>query len=110
MNEVIKKLNSILTDSIILKMNFRIEALSSDLEEITGFSSHELSGKFLSHISPDSDLQQVLENKLQKGYFENIVTVINTKDGEPLKVTISGFYLGLISEINGYIILKVKLA
>src|SRR5690606_36945265 len=28
---------------------------------------------------------------------------------EPVKVVVSGFYLGLISEINGYIILKVKL-
>jgi signal transduction histidine kinase len=109
MNDVIRKLNSILTDSIILKMDFRIEALSNDLEGLTGFSSAELRGHFVTRISPDNDLQKDLENKLQKGYFDNIVANLTTKDGEPLKVTMSGFYLGLISEINGYIILKVKL-
>jgi signal transduction histidine kinase len=109
MSDVVKKLNSILTDSIILKMDFRIEALSNDLEELTGYSSSELNGKFLTHISPDDELQNVIEKKLQKGYFEDINANLVTKDGEPLRVTLSGFYLGLISEINGYIILKVKL-
>jgi len=110
MDDVIKKLNSILTDSIILKMDFRIEAFSTDLEELTGYPSSELNGKLLASICPDDDLQSLLENKLKKGYFDDITANLVTKNGEPLRVTIAGFYLGLISEINGYIVLKVKLA
>lgn len=108
-DDVIRKLSSILTDSIILKMDFRIEALSNDLEELTGYSSSELNGKFLTQISPDDELPYLLKSKLQKGYFDEIIANLATKDGELIHVTISGFYLGLISEINGYIILKIKL-
>jgi signal transduction histidine kinase len=46
---------------------------------------------------------------MKKGYFVNIPTNLLTKSGEVLRVAVSGFYLGLISEINGFIILKVKL-
>jgi signal transduction histidine kinase len=109
MNSVIEKLNSILSDSIILKMDFRIEALGSDLEELMDFSSSELNGALLSTICVDGDLQRALQNKLEEGYFVDMITDFLTKSKESIHVTLSGFYLGLISDINGYIILKVKL-
>jgi len=109
MNDVIQKLNSILSDSIILKMDFSIEALGSDVEELMESDSRELKGTSFNGLCANGELQSALEDKLKKGYFTDITTHLLSKSGEPLSVTISGFYLGLISDINGYIILKIRL-
>jgi signal transduction histidine kinase len=109
MTEMIGKLNSILTDSFVLKMDFSIETLGKDLEGWMEYSSQELSGESLARICVQENLHELLKDRLKAGYFDHIAAILVTKSGQPLSVTISGFYLGLISEINGYIILKIKL-
>ena len=108
-NEIIGKLHSFLTDSIILKMDFSIHAIGNELEGLTGFSTDELSGQSLSKICLDHHLREQIATELSRGYFVDLPTNFLTKRGEPVEVSISGFYLGLISEINGYIVLKIKL-
>ncbi|MCW5909485.1 MAG: hypothetical protein KIT62_00335 [Cyclobacteriaceae bacterium] len=108
MNDVIEKLNSILTDSIILRADFTIESLSGSLEGLTGFAPNELTGKKLSTLCPDKSLDTTLKAKLKQGYFDNVPACLVTKSGIRIRISISGFYLGLISEINGFIILKIK--
>lgn len=110
MTDVIEKLNSILTDSIILRTDFTIESLSVSLEALTGFAPTELTGKGLSSLCPDKKLTATLKDKLKQGYFDNTPACLVTKYGIKLRITISGFYLGLISEINGFIIIKIKAA
>lgn len=109
MNEMIDKLNAILTDSFILKTDFTIQALGADLEELMEFPSQELTGKPFSSICQDAHFQALLQTKLQAGYFADLTTTLVTKSNGPLTLVISGFYLGLISDLNGYIILKAKL-
>jgi signal transduction histidine kinase len=109
MNEMIEKLNSILTDSFILKMDFTIEAIGADLEELMEFSSKEIAGRSFASVCLDEALTEIVQLKLKDGYFSDLAANLLTKSKETLEVSVSGFYLGLISEINGYIILKVKL-
>ncbi|HMR55695.1 MAG TPA: hypothetical protein PKK67_03485 [Cyclobacteriaceae bacterium] len=108
MEDVIEKLNAILTDSIILRADFSIESLSSSLEILTGFAPNELTGKKFDSLSTEKNLNSILRDRLKQGYFENLSTCLITKSRTRIRVSISGFYLGLISEINGFVILKIK--
>ncbi len=110
MNEAIEQLNAILKDSIILRMDFSIEALGSEIEELIDFSTPELSGRPLQSICEGPDLLTEIKERLEGGYFDNVSGNLLSKYGESVGVTISGFYLGLISEINGYVVLKIKVA
>lgn len=109
MDEVISKLNSFFTDSVILKLDHTIQALGSEVELLTGFTSGELAGEPFSRMCADETFRESLDTELRSGCFTEIVTTFLLKDNQPISVCLSGFYLGLISDINGYIILKVKL-
>lgn len=108
MNEAIEKLNCIMVDSIILKMDFTVEAAGQDIEKATDFSSEELAGQPLSAICEDGKLPLLIKSRLREGYFGNVTGNLLNKKGESIQVVISGFYLGLISDLNGYIVLKIK--
>ncbi len=107
-DEVVDKLNTFFTDSIILRLDHTIQAVGSEVEQLTGFTSGELSGRYFHSICADAAFRESLDQELKSGYFTDSVTTLLTKDNVMLSVSISGFYLGIISDINGYIILKVK--
>jgi nitrogen-specific signal transduction histidine kinase len=109
MEEVIGKLNSFFTDSIILKMDYSIQTLGCEVESLTDFSSTELSGQSFSKICADQESWMKIEAELRHGFFADVTTSFLTREKKSVSVSISGFYLGLISDINGYIILKIKL-
>lgn len=108
MNEAIEKLNCILGDSIILRMDFTVEAVGSDVEEVINFSSEDLYGQSFTSICQNSKLTMLVKEKLKMGYFDNLNASLLNRRAEVINVVISGFYLGLISDLNGYIILKIK--
>lgn len=91
-----------------MKMDFTIESLSTGLESLTGFAPNELTGKPLASLCPDKNLVSSLQAKLKHGYFDQVSTYLVPKAGQSIQISISGFYLGLISDINELIILKVK--
>jgi hypothetical protein len=49
----------------------------------------------------------LLESELSKGFFDNVVATLKGKE-RSVDCTISGFYMGLISDINDVTILKIK--
>jgi signal transduction histidine kinase len=106
--EIKKKLASIFVDSIILTGQFEIALISKNVLETLGFRLAELKGKSINYLSKDDNLQGILVNELNSGFFEEAVISLNTKHNEQVLFSISGFYLGLISDLNGYIILKLK--
>lgn len=108
MDEIIGKLNSFFTDSVILKINYQIETLGGEVETLLGLSSEEVTGHLFSRFCSDQQIHSRIENELRRGYFDGVMTSLLNRENEFVKVSISGFYLGLISDINGYIILKVK--
>lgn len=109
MDEIVGKLNSFFTDSVILKLDYTIQALGSEVEQLTGFTSGELAGEAFTKMCADEAFRESLDAELRNGCFTDSVTTFLTKDNQPVSVCLSGFYLGLISDINGYIILKVRL-
>lgn len=109
MSEMMGKLNSILADAVILDLDLAIAALGREVEMLMGVSSEEMSGEQFPSLCVGTDIRQRLEEKLRPGYFAGLDANLWTRRGEPCEVSLSGFYLGLISEINGYIILKIKL-
>jgi signal transduction histidine kinase len=109
MSGLMEKLNSILADSVVLDLNMHIAALGRDVEALIGVKAEELLGENFADICVETNVHEQLEQKLRAGYFGDLDATLWIRGGDACKVFISGFYLGLISDINGYIILKVKL-
>ena len=107
-SEAIEKLNLILSDSIILRMDFSVEAVGRDLETILNFSSDDLRGQSLGSITEPPGLIDQLKERLKFGYFDNVHGTFLSRRGGQVEAIFSGFYLGLISDINGFIVLKIK--
>ncbi|HEY5825572.1 MAG TPA: histidine kinase dimerization/phospho-acceptor domain-containing protein [Cyclobacteriaceae bacterium] len=104
--EIRQRLGSIFVDSIILKSDYCIETISKNLEQFLEFTGEELQGKQINYLG--ASIREAVEDGLGKGYFENVALTISTKSRLNLSVTVSGFYLGLISDFNGYIVLTIK--
>jgi len=104
--EIKQRLGSIFVDSIILKSDFSIETISKTLEQFLEFTVEELQGKHIDYLG--TTISETVEEQLTKGYFENVRLTISTKSRLNLSVNVSGFYLGLISDFNGYIVLTIK--
>jgi signal transduction histidine kinase len=104
--EIKQRLGSIFVDSIILKSDFCIEAVCKTLEPLLEFTAEELQGKYIDYLG--LTIRDTIEDQLAKGYFENVSLTISTKSRLNLSVNVSGFYLGLISDFNGYIVLTLK--
>lgn len=108
MSEVMGKLNTILADSVILDLGLGIAAVGRDVETLMGVTSEEIRGENFVSICVGGNLRVVLEERLRSGYFHGLDVNLWTRRNESRRVSLSGFYLGLISDINGYIILKIK--
>ena len=108
MSDLVRKLTSILADSVILDLNLGIAALGRDIEVLMGVTSKEVIGEQFADVCIDSDIRKHLQASLKAGFFVDLKTHLWTRGGDLCKVSLSGFYLGLISDINGYIVLKVK--
>jgi len=108
--EIKQRLASIFVDSIVLKSDYRIKVVSKNLEDLLEYTSAELQDKSIDYISMHNDFRKILERELRKGFFEDLSLELTTRTNLNLRVSVSGFYLGLISDINGYIIIKIKIS
>jgi signal transduction histidine kinase len=106
--DVRRKLPSIFTDSIILDANFNIVVVSKNVLDLLDFRSNELHQKTINYISGTFDFQSFLNEALLSGFFQEKYIEFFSKNNRPVLTIVSGFYLGLISDINGYIILRLK--
>lgn len=106
--EVKQKLPSIFVDSIVVDQHFNIFTVSDNVLEILEFSLNQICGKNINYLSGTHDLMAELKEKLKNGFCEETNIVLYNKSNKRVNTRISGFYLGLVSDINGYIILKVN--
>lgn len=107
-DEIRQKLTSVFMESIILTNKFDIDLISSDVLEALGYTLEEVQGRSISFLNDKENLQNLLLRSLNRGFFEEVTTTLDGRHHKPVTYSISGFYLGLVSDINGYIILKVK--
>ena len=103
-----KILPSILVDAVVLNEDYTIAAVSQNVLGYLGYTSDDLKNQSVNYLSGDKDLGAVIRKNLAAGYFNEKRSRLLTKDGQWISVSITGFYLGLISDMNGSIILKIK--
>jgi hypothetical protein len=102
------RIAKIFSDSIILNTQFHFVSVSQSILDAIGYTSDELLGKSVSLISTSCDLEKGLREKLTHGFFEEEEFQLTKKNEVTIHYVISGFYLGLIADINGMIVLKCK--
>jgi hypothetical protein len=99
-------LADIIPDSVILDTGFTILDASTSVLRVLGYKKENLAGKKFSEIVSEGFNKIV--SAIQQGYYVHSGVVINNAKGKRMKFQLSGYYLGLISEINGKIIISLK--
>jgi nitrogen-specific signal transduction histidine kinase len=106
--EVKNRIASIFHDCVILDPLFNVVTVSQNILETTGYTGDDLQGKSISVFSSTFDLRKLIEEQLRSGYFDEQYFSIECKNGEQMPYLIKGFYMGLIADVNGLIVLKFK--
>jgi signal transduction histidine kinase len=102
------QLSSIFEDAIILNYKFEITAVSQTLANEFKCIPSQLIGKNLNFLSKDFDLVSELTAALMNGHFSGRSFVLQNFQSQDMKVALSGFYLGFISDLNETIAIFVK--
>jgi signal transduction histidine kinase len=106
--EIRQRIGSIFPDSVILDNQFNFVSISQNILDATGYNRAELLGTSISQFANTYDFRNHLEGKLKGGFFEEEQLEIVSKDAGKIMYSVSGFYFGLITDINGLIVLKFK--
>ncbi|RAW00028.1 ATP-binding protein [Pseudochryseolinea flava] len=106
--DVQKRVGGIFPDYVILDNHFNVLSMSQNVLQSIGFSLDEIIGQPIATLSRTSDLKTQLEERLSAGYFEDVPFEIFTRANGTMIYSISGFYLGLIADINGVIVLRFR--
>jgi PAS domain S-box-containing protein len=103
-----QRVGTIFPDSVILDNGFRFVSISQNILDATGYTREELVDLPFSAFSKTSDLIELLKEKLKGGYFADEQFEIHRKDGNTLIYVMSGFYMGVVTDVNGLIVLSMK--
>jgi hypothetical protein len=103
---VINNIYSLFPESVFLNSDFTILGLSVNISHELGYGVEELKGKSVSCLEASGQLSDLLLDRLHSGVFNNEVVSILTKSGDFIKYSISGFYLGILTECSGVIVLR----
>jgi signal transduction histidine kinase len=100
---------SIFPDSIFLDKDFRIAGMSENIYNSLGYAVGSFSGQPLAMLQAPGNFEQQAREQLSKGYFDNLNTSFLSSDLKPVNYSISGFYLGLLTDSNGFVVLRCVL-
>src|SRR5688572_22376346 len=89
----------IFPDSIILRDGFKIAAVSNHVAGLLGYEASQLVGRSMQELSGDAMFLKDLQLELAGGFFDKLSVVLKGKNGQ-IRCKLSGFYLGLICDIN----------
>lgn len=106
--DVLDRIGSIFPDSILLDTQYRIISVSLNILEATGYTREELHQKSISIFSYGYSLDKLIAEKITPGFFEEEEFEIWTKSGRSIAYSLSGFYLKLVTEGDGSIVLKFR--
>lgn len=102
------RIASIFPDSAILDLQFNIVGISQNILEATGYTRDDVTGKPVAIFSAGRDFKAALETWLVPGYFGEQTIELRCMNNETRRYSVSGFYMGLIADVNGLIIVKFK--
>ena len=107
-DNILDMLPTILMDSIVLDNSFVIKGINQNVLDLLGYTREELQDRDLNYLVTDGNLVSSLQKDLATGFSGERRHVLFTKANTKIVVSISGFYLGLISDINNKIILVIR--
>jgi PAS domain S-box-containing protein len=103
-----ERLVTVFNDAIVLTNNFRIRAVSHSLLTVLGYSHEDLVDRKIGVLLQDPDVVLRVGGELSTGAFRDLETRITCSHGKAMLVRLSGFHLHLITNIEGYVILKIQ--
>lgn len=101
-------IGAIFPDSLILDIKFRFICISQNILDALGYTRAELQGESVDMLSDTMHFGEWLRGLLQPGFFTEGRIEIKSKEKGGLLFSVSGFYLGLITDINGLIVLRLR--
>src|SRR5688572_10262632 len=105
MDNIQEMLPTILTDSIVLDNRLIIKGINQNVLDLVGYTRNELLEKDVNCLVEDRNLVASLQKDLATGFSGEKRYVLLTKENTKIVVCISGFYMGLFSDINNKIVL-----
>jgi PAS domain S-box-containing protein len=93
-------------ESLFLDKDFKILGVSDNILHGLGYQHEELRGKSVAFLEESGDLVKTLRTFLQRGYFNQEIVHMNNRDGSPIPFEVSGFYLDMLTECSGLIVLR----
>jgi light-regulated signal transduction histidine kinase (bacteriophytochrome) len=97
---------SALPDSILLDLDFNVVAISQNILDLLELSLDEVQHRQVNRLAT-TDLMVMLKVEMFVGYVSERPVVLTGKSGKRHNVLVTGFNMGLVSELTEYIILKV---
>jgi len=109
-NFIENNLISIIPSSILLDRNNIIISASKEVCQFLRYSDHELRDKNILEVlmAKDNELEKELNSMRINGYFKSKKISIHNKYNKYIEAEISGFYLGIISELTEYILISIR--
>ncbi len=103
-------LTKIFPSSLVLSSDFRIVAASDEIERIFKYNDEDLVGNAVTLLMKNefSKFQKYVSDLSQNGYFISQPIVAYDKFGEEVYIKISGFYLGLLSDLNDMLVIIIN--
>jgi hypothetical protein len=103
---ILNNIYSLFPESVFLDSDFTIKGMSAHVSHELGYDVEELNGRSISCLEKSGSLSAVLKKLLTSGVFNNEAVSINKKSAGSVKYSISGFYLGMLIECSGVIVLR----
>jgi hypothetical protein len=98
--------NRIFPDGLIVTQSLTIASVGKNLRLRLGYTEENLSGHPLSTLTGNALQEQKITDLLKPGFFEGQTVDLIHRLGQKYACQVSGFYLGIISDINDLIVLQ----
>lgn len=107
-DDIRQRISAFFPDSVILDNQFRFIAVSQNILDSLDYKLSDLYQQSINILSQNVDLKSLVEQRLKAGYFEQEKFKIRARNSRMVGFSVSGFYFGLIADVNGLIVLKCK--
>lgn len=105
---ILENIYSLFPESIFLNSDLTIAGVSVTISHELGFTSEELKGRPVSFLSEGYDLLHILSKGLRNGVFNDELVSIRTKSGASIRYSMSGFYIGILTDSTDGIVLRLN--
>ena len=106
--EIKNVIGRILSDGVILIPPYTIASVGVNICDALGFAEDQFTNLPLSELTGSALPEKELGSLLQPGWFEDRRISLSGSSGRLVHFMVSGFYMGLITEIENLAILKFR--